>query len=130
MAMGFDIMAGEAVSFCKRAEKFKDTKLICVIPYEGQENLFEESWKVRYKNLLESADQIILISDRYFRGCYQKRNVFMVNNSDCVLTWWDGKSGGTKNTLNYAEKLQREIINLYTKLQKPPSPAVFEEVIP
>lgn len=129
MAMGFDIMAGEAVSFCKKAEKFKDTKLICVIPYEGQEAAFPDPWKTRYKNLLDVSDQSILISDRYFRGCYQKRNVFMVDNSDYVLTWWDGKSGGTKNTVNYAEKLERQIINLYPKLQTTPSLTTFNEIV-
>ena len=36
----------------------------------------------------------------------------MVDNSDFVLTWFDGKSGGTKNTVDYAFNKGRKIFNL------------------
>ena len=36
----------------------------------------------------------------------------MVDNSDFVVCWYDGKSGGTKNTLKYAAKKHRFIINI------------------
>ena len=36
----------------------------------------------------------------------------MVDNSDYVVTWFDGKRGGTENTLKYAAKKRRHIINL------------------
>ena len=36
----------------------------------------------------------------------------MVDNSDYVVTWFDGKHGGTENTLKYAAKKRRHIINI------------------
>ena len=39
----------------------------------------------------------------------------MINNSDYVLTWFDGKSGGTRNTLKYAEKMGRFVLNVNRK---------------
>lgn len=41
----------------------------------------------------------------------------MVDKSDYVLTWFDGKRGGTMETLNYAAKKRREVINLYRSPQ-------------
>ena len=35
----------------------------------------------------------------------------MVENSDYVLTWYDGKPGGTRNTLEYALSKKRYVIN-------------------
>ena len=63
----------------------------------------------RYNAILSAADETILISDTYYKGCYDKRNKFMVDNSDYVVTWFDGHAGGTKNTINYAKKLNKEI---------------------
>ena len=36
----------------------------------------------------------------------------MDDNSDFVVCWYDGKKGGTLNTIKYAQKLNRYIINL------------------
>ena len=40
------------------------------------------------------------------------RNKYMVDNCDFVLTWFDGKTGGTKNTIDYAIKKGRKVINI------------------
>lgn len=39
-----------------------------------------------------------------------KRNEDMVNFSDVVIAFWDGKSHGTKYTIDYAKKLGRRVI--------------------
>ena len=36
----------------------------------------------------------------------------MVDNCDYLITWYDGKPGGTKNTIDYALKLQRYVFNI------------------
>ena len=41
----------------------------------------------------------------------QKRNRYMVDNSDIVIAVWDGTPGGTENTVRYAEKLGRKILS-------------------
>lgn len=114
MAMGFDILAAEAVVFLKEAFPQKDIKLICVVPFENQEETFNFDWKFRYEKIIEKADEVIVLSDKFYNGCFQKRNVFMVDSSDYILTWYDGKTGGTRNTLKYAEKNLKYIININT----------------
>lgn len=42
---------------------------------------------------------------RYKKGAPLKRNNEMVNMADGVLIVWDGKSRGTKHTIDYASKI-------------------------
>lgn len=112
MAMGFDIIAAETVLTVKSAVKNKKVKLCCVLPFQNQIDTFYDSWKERYLSVLEKCDEKTVLSEEYHNGCYANRNKFMVDNSDYVLTWYDGKSGGTKNTIDYALKKQRAVINI------------------
>lgn len=116
MAMGFDIVAAEAVLLLKKANTRLDIKLVCVVPFRGQGECFNDYWQGKYNNILSGADEIITLSECYHTGCYQVRNKFMVDNCDYVLTWFDGKSGGTRNTLNYAASKQRQIFNVYDEV--------------
>lgn len=110
MAMGFDILAAELVLSLKNAYE-TPLKLICVLPFEAQCDTFSLEWKERYERILTQCDEKIVLQKEYNKGCYQKRNIFMVDNSDCVLTWYDGKSGGTRNTIDYALKNSRYVFN-------------------
>ena len=116
MAKGFDIIAAEAVLYFK--QKLGDIKLICAVPFENQEITFSSDWKNRYNSILQSCDEVIVLSKDYHNGCYQNRNKFMVDNSDYVVTWYDGKLGGTRNTLKYAQKKKRYIVNINTEFLK------------
>ena len=113
MAMGFDIIAAETVLLLKKIKNLP-IKLVCVIPFKNQTVTFDEFWLKKYEFIIENCDEKIILSDEYFKGCYQKRNEFMVNNCDYVLTWFDGKPGGTRNTIEYARKKGRQIFNLNT----------------
>ncbi len=112
MAMGFDIICAEALLTLKKGLK-DPIKLICVLPFEAQGDSFNDEWKERFYSVLEQADEIEILSKDYHKGCYQKRNKYMVDNSDCVITWYDGKPGGTKNTIDYALKIGRKVFNVY-----------------
>ncbi len=111
MAMGFDIIAAETVLELKRIKP--DVSLCCAIPFRGQNNSYSADWNERYNKILELADEIIYVCDGYSRGCYAKRNKYMVDNSDVVITWFDGRPGGTANTVKYAKDIGRAVINLF-----------------
>lgn len=110
MALGFDIVAGEIVALLRKAKK--DIRLIAVVPFETQEKSWSEDWQKRYHSLLKAADRIVYISKNYFKDCYHKRNRYMVDNSDTVITFFDGVSGGTAATLRYAKGNDKRIINI------------------
>lgn len=112
MAMGFDIIAGEIVVMLRKLYKNAKIELVACVPYKNQSETFDAAWKKRYDTLLKSADRIVYISKEYNKGCFSKRNCYMVDNSDFVITWYDGKKGGTLQTLNYAQRKGKKIINI------------------
>ncbi len=112
MAMGFDILAGEVVALLKKSCQTAKIELVAVVPFDKQSESFDDKWKARYNKLLKKCDRIIYVSREYNKGCFARRNRYMVDNSDYVITWFDGKSGGTAQTLSYAQKSGKKIINL------------------
>lgn len=77
----------------------------------GMVSLFDDqakSWTVEYRqrhdSLFKKADIVTATSNSFYRGCYHKRNRYMVDNADVVLACFDGKAGGTEVTMDYAEK--------------------------
>lgn len=111
MAHGFDIVAGEMVLLLKKAHP-DSVRLIAVVPFEKQASAWSDEWKKRYSVLLSHADRVVYISREYNKECYHRRNRYMVDNSDTVITYFDGKSGGTAATLRYAKTKQKRIINI------------------
>lgn len=112
MAMGFDLMAAEAVLLVKNVFN-EPLRLICVLPFKGQSDTFSPQWKEKFDRVLQNADEQICLSDKYYIGCYQMRNIYMVDNSDYVVTWFDGRRGGTENTIRYALKKGRYVFNIH-----------------
>lgn len=128
MAMGFDMLCAECVLLLRKIYK-SPLKLICAIPFKEQSDYFTTEWKERYNYILNECDEVVILSDKYFKGCYQKRNKFMVDNSDYVMTWFDGKPGGTKNTVDYAIKQNRYILNLYDGANNDYYPQIMVDII-
>ncbi len=110
MARGIDIWAAEEV--LKLKEKHKKIELICVPPYDGFEKGREEKEKEQYEEILAKADQIEYVCKHYSRQCFQMRNVYMVDNSSRVIAAFNKEKGGTKNTIQYAERKGVEVINI------------------
>ncbi len=126
MAMGFDIIAAEIVLMLKKAYKKAKIKLVCVLPFKTQAAKYYPEWKKRYDKILKAADEIICLSENYYNASYQVRNEYMVDRSDIVVTWFDGQTGGTKNTLNYAERKGKQIINVRKNEEKQYSFNIYE----
>lgn len=104
MAMGTDIWAAEIVLAMKKKYPNKNINLIAAIPYEGQTNNWSEDWKKRYADILNLADEKVLLQKQYTRGCLHARNRYMVDNSSFIIAVFNGEEGGTKYTIDYAKK--------------------------
>ena len=64
-----------------------------------------------YRHILGLADTIKLVSDEEYKPyLMQKRNEYMVDHSDKVIAVWDGSKSGTKNCIDYAKKVGKDII--------------------
>jgi len=112
-ARGFDIIAGEVIAKYKRDFKIK---LIAVVPFPKMAEDWSIVWQIRLQNILAAADEKIVISDEYKRGVYSERNRYMVDNSEYIITYFDGQKGGTETTLNYAKKKGLTVFNISKKL--------------
>ena len=77
---------------------------------------FEKRWgiddRLLYDYALKNADYIKMVSNHYFKGCYQVRNQYMVDRSNLVIAVYNGTAGGTRNTIAYAKIVGVEIINI------------------
>lgn len=47
--------------------------------------------------------------EKYSRAAPIKRNIKIVEYSDCVVAFWDGKSRGTKYVIDYCKKIGKKI---------------------
>lgn len=112
MALGFDMMAAKTVLDLK--EECPEIVLICVVPFAGQEDWWSPSKRQEYEQILVDADQVITLSQRYYKGCEMARNRFMLDYSDATIAYYDGKrTGGTAFTYNTGLNTGKETINLF-----------------
>ena len=112
-ALGFDTLAAHCV--IKAREKHPDVKLLLILPCRDQTKLWKSLPDINeYRYLKESADDIIYIQDFYDAKCMMKRNIYMVENSSLCISYFDGRAGGTSNTINYAKENGVAVINLFT----------------
>ena len=110
MAEGVDIWAAEIV--LEKKKENKDLHLICAVPHPGFEKRRSEYETERYENIIKNADYVTTISDNYYRACYQKRNIWMVDRSSLVIAVFNGTASGTKNTVDYARKIGVRVVNV------------------
>lgn len=110
MAQGVDTWAAETVLQLKRTLPSREIQLWAVVPYERQSSAWSEDAQQRYQDILDQADKVEYISHDYVQGCLQKRNRHMVELADVLLAVYDGKPGGTKSTIDYAQRKGRTII--------------------
>ena len=102
MAMGFDLLAAEKTLELKK--RYPHIKLILCIPCYNQERNFSEKDKGRYATICKKADEKVLLSDNYYRGCMQNRNKYMVERADVLLAYCVKNTGGAAYTVRCFEK--------------------------
>lgn len=107
MALGFDTKCFLILREFKKI--YNDIKIIACIPCENQAERFSEKDKDLYYEMIDSADEKVVLSKSYYNGCMHKRNQFMVDNSSVVIAYLNKNSGGTYSTVKYAQKCQKEI---------------------
>lgn len=108
MALGVDMWAAETVLELK--ELYPQIQLTAVIPCPEQADRWSSEHKARYHYILERCDKKITVSPKYTKGCMQKRNKALVEMCDILLAVFDGKNGGTKQTIELAQKKGRKTV--------------------
>lgn len=102
MAQGVDLWAGEIVAGMKRM--LEGVRMVAVIPYADQARSWNQEMQSRYAAVMESADEVIQISQQFTKACLHQRNRYMVEHASHMIAVYNGSSGGTKSTLAYATR--------------------------
>lgn len=110
MAQGCDMYFCEQVIALR--EKYTHISIEAAIPCETQSMRWSECMRNRYISLIEQCDYETLLQTAYTPDCMVKRNKYMVNHSSVLIAVFDGTFGGTMQTVNYAMKQKREIIQI------------------
>ena len=110
MALGIDMWCAEAVLELKKHRP--EVRLTAMIPCPQQCDKWNVQQKRRYKDILAQCDQTICISPSYTSDCMHRRNRALVDICDVLLAVFDGRSGGTKYTVEYAQKKGRRVLLL------------------
>ena len=113
MALGFDTEC--FLSLERLRERYKDIKIVAVVPCSDQAAKFSQKEKAEYNRMLSSADLIAAEKRTYFKNCMIIRNDFLAENCSYLLAYFDGvsKKSGTYYTLSRAKKLGVETENIY-----------------
>lgn len=115
MALGFDMAAAEAVLALRAAHP--EVRLVCVVPFAGQDRRFPAVERERYRRILEAADETVVLRDDYRPDCYARRNDRLTDGASAVVAWYDGSSGGTHYTVRRARRLGLRVLNLWQNPQ-------------
>lgn len=111
MARGTDLMFGELVV------KLRSTYPIAlegILPCPDQEKRWPPEEQLRFQTLLRCCDRVLCLQEQYSEGCMLRRNRYMVDRAQILMTVWDGDPhSGTGSTRSYAEKKGLTMISLW-----------------
>ncbi|MBE6582658.1 MAG: DUF1273 domain-containing protein [Ruminococcaceae bacterium] len=109
-AIGFDLAAAVTVLNMKRV--YPDITLNLALPCPEYQSKWTRSQVELFDRVRTRADNEVYVSESYHRGCMQVRNKYMVDKSAVCIAYLREKTGGTYNTVTYALKKGRQVINL------------------
>lgn len=109
-AMGFDLLSAEIVINLR--DQLPELKVICMLPFENQAKRFSKPWLDKYRFVLENCDRITYTSAEYTVNCCSERSEKMLNSSSRLITYFDGKDGGTARSVALAQYSKMDIVNL------------------
>jgi len=110
MALGVDIWCAEAVLDIQK--QFPKVELIAVIPCKTQSSVWGEKDQARYNDIIAKCSRVLCVSEEYTKSCMKKRNETLVKLCDVLIAVYDGKPGGTRQTVKIAEKQAKRIITI------------------
>ncbi len=109
-AIGCDLLAAEAVISLKKKYRRKRIAHELCLPCYHHDDKWSEEDKRRLEEIKKNSMVTYVSDSEYYNGCMQKRNQYMVDTSSILIAVYDGISGGTKNTVEYAQKKGKKLI--------------------
>lgn len=105
----FDQFVFSAVIRAKRKYRDDNSSLVLVLPYLTAEYRNNVEYFEEYYDEIEICQES---AKAHFKSALQIRNRQMVDRADLIVCCIDHKSGGAYQTIQYAKKQNKKIINL------------------
>ena len=105
----FDQLVASAVRQAKRNIRDDNCELVWVMPYPKAEYANNEDSFDAYYDRVEVCEDS---AQAHPKAAIQIRNRSMVDRSDLVVCYVEHQSGGAFQTMQYAQRCNKEIINL------------------
>ena len=110
MAMGCDLYFCECVLALR--QQHPDVTIEAAIPCPTQPDAWPAEVQQKYRQMVAACDYETLVSDRYSSSCMQRRDRYMVDHASLLIAAFDGSTGGTRYTMEYAMRRGLEIVDL------------------
>lgn len=110
----FDLLASAAIKRAVRKYGCGNTHFTLVLPY------FKAEYRDNKQNYLDYYDEVEICEEAsaaHFKSAIQVRNRNMVDRSDLVVCCIQHESGGAYQTIRYAKKERKNVINLIDENQ-------------
>ena len=105
----FDLLCASEVRKQKRNYPDKDIKLYLIIPYLTQDiNENAEYYRQNYDEIIR-PDCLMGV---HYKSAIQKRNRYMIDKSDIIISYIRRKSGGAYQSYFYAKRKEKNVIEL------------------
>ena len=110
MAMGCDLYFCEAVLALR--ERHPDVTVEAAIPCPTQAAAWPPAQRERYDRLVAACDFETMVSGQYTSTCMLRRDRYLVDHASLLIAAFDGTSGGTRYTVEYALNQGLAIVDL------------------
>ena len=110
MAQGCDLYFCEAVLALRT--QYPDITVEAAIPCPTQADTWPAAQRERYRRLIDACDLETMVSEKYTSGCMQRRDRYMVDHASLLIAVFDGTTGGTQYTMQYAMSRGVDIIDI------------------
>lgn len=105
----FDRLVSSTVTRIRKNYRSDNSFLTLILPYHTAEYINNQEFFEKYYSDIEISFKA---SKAYPKSAFQIRNREMVDKSDLILCYVEEKRGGAYNTIQYAIRKGKEIINL------------------
>lgn len=109
-ALGVDTIAAWTV--IRLRKEFPEIRLVLALPCPSVEQTLKwsDSQKEEYQKILDLADEVKVLSDKYTASCMLDRNRYMIESSGTLIYYLRTERGGTSYTVRYAKKQAIKLI--------------------
>lgn len=114
-ALGWDAICANMVLYLKKRKAMRiNLHLVLPCAPEYQTAKWTDADKRMFYYILEQADSVEYIGDKYVADCMKRRNQKLVDYADCCVCFYnsDNYRSGTGQTVRMAQRKGIEIVNV------------------